>query len=106
LFGFDPSTSPDELNGTIPQALFMMNSGLVNNLTRAAGQTRLGQILEKFKNDDDALGELYLVVYAREPSAREAQLCRDYISRVNNRQEAFEDIFWSLLNSTEFQSKR
>ena len=106
LFGFDPSTSPDELNGTIPQALFMMNSGLVNGLTRAAGQTRLGQILDKFKNDDDALGELYLVVYAREPSAREAQLCRDYISRVNNRQEAFEDIFWSLLNSTEFQTKR
>jgi hypothetical protein len=106
LFGFDPSTSPDELNGTIPQALFMMNSGLVNNLTRAAGQTRLGQILDKFKNDDDALAELYLVVYAREPSAREAQLCRDYIAKVNNRQEAFEDIFWSLLNSTEFQTKR
>jgi hypothetical protein len=84
----------------------MMNSGLVNNLTRAAGQTRLGQILDKFKNDDDALAELYLVVYAREPSAREAQLCRDYIAKVNNRQEAFEDIFWSLLNSTEFQTKR
>ena len=106
LFGFDPSTSPDELNGTIPQALFMMNSGLVNGLTRAGGQTRLGQILGKFKNDDDALAELYLVVYAREPSAKEAQLCRDYIAKVNNRQEAFEDIFWSLLNSTEFQTKR
>jgi hypothetical protein len=106
LFGFDPSTSPDELNGTIPQALFMMNSGLVNGLTRAAGQTRLGQILEKFKSDDDALAELYLVVYAREPSDKESKLCRDYIAKVNNRQEAFEDIFWSLLNSTEFQTKR
>ncbi len=34
-FGFDPSTTPDELMGTIPQALYMMNSGLINNLIRA-----------------------------------------------------------------------
>jgi hypothetical protein len=106
LFGFDPSTSPDELTATIPQALFMMNSAFMNSLIRAGGQTRLRQILDKYKNDDDALSELYLVVHAREPSAKEAQVCRDYIREVNNRNEAFEDILWSLLNSTEFQSKR
>jgi hypothetical protein len=106
LFGFDPSTSPDELTATIPQALFMMNSGFMNSLIRAGGQTRLRQILDKYKNDDDALSELYLVVHAREPSAKEAKVCRDYIREVNNRNEAFEDILWSLLNSTEFQSKR
>ncbi len=106
LFGFDPSTSPDELTGTIPQALFMMNSGFVNGLIRASGQTRLHQILENFRKDDDALQELFLVVHAREPSLKELQVCRDYIRQVNNRQEAFEDILWSLLNSTEFQTKR
>jgi hypothetical protein len=106
LFGFDPSTAPDELTATIPQALFMMNSAFMNSLIRAGGQTRLRQILDKYKNDDDALSELYLVVHAREPSAKEAQVCRDYIRDVNNRNEAFEDILWSLLNSTEFQSKR
>jgi hypothetical protein len=106
LFGFDPSTAPDELTATIPQALFMMNSGFMNSLIGAGGQTRLRQILDKYKNDDDALSELYLVVHAREPSAKEAQVCRDYIRQVNNRNEAFEDILWSLLNSTEFQSKR
>jgi hypothetical protein len=105
-FGFDPSTSPDELSGTIPQALYMMNSALVNGLIRAGGQTRLHQILEKYKSDDDAISELFLVVHAREPSARESQVCRDYIQKVNNRQEAFEDILWSLINSTEFQTKR
>jgi len=105
-FSFDPSTAPDELTGTIPQALYMMNSGLVNNLIRAGGQTRLHQILDKYKSDDDALSELYLVVHAREPSAKEAQVCRDYLKQVNNRQEAFEDILWSLINSTEFQTKR
>jgi hypothetical protein len=106
LFGFDPSTSPDELTGTIEQALFMMNSPTVNNLVRAGGQMRVGQILSQYKNDDDALTELFLVVHAREPSPREAQVCRDYIQQVGNRNEAFEDILWSLLNSTEFQTKR
>ena len=106
LFAFDPSTRPEEINGTIPQALFMMNSGFVNNLIRATGQTRLHQLLDKYKNDDDAIMELFILVHAREPSAKEVQTCRDYIREFNNRQEAFEDILWSLLNSTEFQSKR
>lgn len=106
LFGFDPSTSPDELTGTIPQALFMMNSAFVNSLIRAGGKTRLNQILDKFKDDEDAVNELYLVVHAREPSPKEMQVCRDYLRQVNNRQEAFEDLLWSLLNSTEFQTKR
>ncbi len=106
LFGFDPSTRPEEINGTIPQALFMMNSTFVNSLIRATGQTRLHQLLDRYKNDDDAVMELFILVHAREPSAKEAQTCRDYIREFNNRQEAFEDILWSLLNSTEFQSKR
>ncbi len=105
-FGFDPSTTPDELMGTIPQALYMMNSNLINNLIRAGAPTRLSQILEKYKNDDDALSEMFLVVHAREPSTKEVQVCHDYIRQVGNRQEAFEDILWSLLNSTEFQTKR
>ena len=106
LFGFDPSTCPEEVTGTIPQALFMMNSAFVNGLIRASGQTRLHQLLDKYKHDDDALSELFILVHARDPSANEAQICRDYIREVDNRQEAFEDILWSLLNSTEFQSKR
>ncbi len=49
---------------------------------------------------------MFLVVHAREPSAKEVQVCHDFIRQVDNRQEAFEDILWSLMNSTEFQSKR
>ena len=42
----------------------------------------------------------------RQPSVKELHTCREYIREVDNRQEAFEDILWGLLNSTEFQSKR
>ncbi|MGQ0633016.1 MAG: DUF1549 domain-containing protein [Planctomycetaceae bacterium] len=105
-FGFDPSTPPDELMGTLPQALFFMNSRLIAGMSRGEGPTRLAQILEKFSDNDDALKELYLQVHAREPSQREMQICHEYLRQVRNRREAFEDIQWSLLNSTEFQTKR
>jgi hypothetical protein len=106
LFEFDPSTNPEEITGTIPQALFLMNSQVITGLTRANGQTRLRQILDKYPDDEAALAELFVLVHSRDPSAKEAETCRDYIRQVNNRAEAFEDILWSLLNSTEFQTKR
>jgi hypothetical protein len=106
LFGFDPSTAPDELSGTLPQALFLMNSPGISSQIRASGGTQLAALLQKFSNNDDVVQELYLLVHSREPSAKELDICRDYLKTVPNRQQAFEDILWSLVNSTEFQTKR
>ena len=106
LFGFDPSTPQEDIVGTIPQALFLMNSPQLNNLMRGAGNTRLSRILQDFDRDSDALAELYLLVLSREPSDRELEINTDYIREVGDRTEAFEDIMWSLLNSSEFVSKR
>lgn len=106
LFGFDPSTPQDEILGSVPQALFLMNSPFLANLIRADGRTTLSQILTKHKDDEDAILELYLRVLAREPSDREMKICREYLAEVKDRREAFEDLMWSLLNSSEFLSKR
>lgn len=106
LFGFDPSTPHDEVVGSVPQALFLMNSPLLSNLIRAGGRTTLAGILDKYSSDRDAINELYLLVLAREPSDKEMTICTDYVAQVNNRPEAFEDLMWSLLNSSEFLTKR
>ncbi len=45
LFGIDPSIPNDDVLGTIPQALFLMNSPLINNRTQAKPGTVLGEIL-------------------------------------------------------------
>ena len=47
-------------------------------------------------------GELYLRCLAREPNDKELAACRDYVGRVGDRAEAYEDIFWALVNSAEF----
>ena len=106
LFGYDPSTPQSDVTGTVPQALFMMNSAQINNQIRANFGTRLSQIVQRYRKDSDAIAELYLMVLSREPSAKELKICNGYISDLGNRNEAFEDIMWSLLNSTEFITKR
>lgn len=106
LFGFDPSTPQQDITGEVPQALFLMNSPQVNALIRADGRTRLAQLLRDFPQNDDAVSELYLLVLSREPSDTERRICLDYIATVAQRGEAFEDLMWTLLNSSEFLSKR
>jgi len=106
LFGVDPSIPSDEVLGTIPQALFLMNGPLVNRAIEARGGTVLGEVLNATSDNREALDALYLRVFARGPTAKEVQTCGRYIDAVGNRREAFEDILWSLINSTEFITRR
>jgi hypothetical protein len=105
-FGYDPSIRPDEVEGSIPQALMLMNSPAINQRMQARADTMLGQVLKNNKEDDAALAALYLHALARKPTDRELSKCRAYIKKIGNRDEAFEDILWALINSTEFQTKR
>lgn len=105
-FGTDLSMPKDEIIGNVPQGLFMMNSPIVETLIRGTGDTKLSRILKDQSDDEDALREVYLLVLSREPTSKEINIGTSYVSEVDNRTEAFEDLMWSLLNSTEFISKR
>jgi Protein of unknown function (DUF1549)/Protein of unknown function (DUF1553)/EF hand len=106
LFGYDPSTNQDDLQGNVPQALFMMNSRLINGLIHGEGKTRLSHILKQYDDDKDAVREVYVLTLSREPSAKEEAICLNYVKDAGNRREGFEDVMWSLMNSSEFLSKR
>ena len=106
LFGVDPSVPNEDVLGTIPQALFLMNSPMVHNRTQARPGTVLGEILTQAPNERAALNALYLRVLSRHPTAKEIEACSHYMGNVGNRAEAFEDIYWALINSTEFISRR
>lgn len=106
LFGIDPSVAKEDITGTVPQSLALMNGPMLRSAMSASGRTRLGRILNDNQDDRDALSELYLLVLAREPSNREIEICTAYLKDVGQRGEAYEDLMWSLLNSSEFLSKR
>jgi hypothetical protein len=104
-FRVDPSLPAEDVQGTIPQALLMMNSVLVNTFVAASGKTYLAEALGKGLPDDEILLALYERTLARKPSGDEIAICKRYLKNVGERKEALEDIFWSLVNSTEFLTK-
>jgi hypothetical protein len=105
-FKFDPSAKADEVEGSIPQALLLMNNPQIQQRIQARGTNVLARILNAYPRDDDALRMLYLRTLARKPTDRELDKCRNYLKNAEDRKEAFEDILWALVNSTEFQTKR
>ncbi len=107
LFGADdPSLPNEDVMGTIPQALFLMNGPLVSSGIQARPGAMLGKILSTTSNARNALRTLYMQVLSRPPTTEEAEVCARYIKSVGNQAEALEDIYWSLINSTEFLTRR
>src|SRR5262249_1290004 len=58
-FKENPSTSMQEVQGTIPQALLLMNSTLVKVRTSAQGKTLLADLLAKGSSDEQVVAALY-----------------------------------------------
>ena len=105
-FAFDPSTKPDEVEGSVSQALLLMNNPQIHNKIRATGNNMLKRVLDAYSDDGEAIRAVYLRTLARRPTGREMARCREHIHHAGSRAEAFEDLLWALINSTEFQTKR
>jgi hypothetical protein len=105
-FRFDPSLKADEVEGSIPQALLLMNNPQVNRRIQTSNGSLLGRLLSVYAKDDEAIRALYVRTLARRPTDRELNKAIDYVHKVGTREEAFEDLLWVLINSTEFQTKR
>jgi hypothetical protein len=106
-FGYDPSERRDEVAGSIPQALLLMNGPAINRaMSGRVPATALGRILSEIKDDSGVVEELYLRTLGREATADEAKTCLDHVKSVGNRTDAFEDILWALVNSTEFLNRK
>ncbi len=50
--------------------------------------------------------DLYLWAFSRKPSADEQKLVFDHVSAAANKQQAWEDVIWAMLNAKEFQFVR
>lgn len=105
-FDFDPSLHPEDVKGTIPQALFLMNNAALTKHIQATNTSTLGKLLKEYPEDSDAISKLYLIALARKPSDRELKMCLAHVAETGVRAEAYEDLLWALINSTEFQRKR
>ena len=104
-FGYDPNSLREEVAGTIPQALMLMNAEAIHRQITARSGTMLGNLLSEVSNNRQAVQELYLKTLSRRPNRKELATNLQYIQQVGNRGEAFEDIFWALINTSEFKTR-
>ena len=83
-----------------------MNSTVVQRSINSRRRTGLGKWLNEIKVNDRLVVELYLRCLAREPSDHELKTCLEYVQQTGRRDVAYEDILWSLVNSTEFLQRK
>ncbi len=103
-FGTDENDEATTFNGTIPQALMMMNGELVQDAISCEPGSFLHGLLTGPGNDASKINRLYLAALTRKPTRAElqtaAKLMRSYPR--DKQAAAWQDLFWALLNSNEF----
>lgn len=88
---------------TILQALVMMNGRLITRGTSFDESRTLRAIVDyPLMSDDEKIETLYLAALTRKPSPKELERLSAFVSRHEEPARAFADIYWSLLNSSEF----
>ncbi|MYB64070.1 DUF1549 domain-containing protein [Candidatus Poribacteria bacterium] len=95
----------EAFNGTVPQALMMINGGLVND---SADHKERGSfvnyVLDNWRDTIDRVQFIYLTVLSRKPTSKEQTYFQRYLERslYTDKDLAYEDLYWVLLNSAEF----
>ena len=95
----------EAFNGTVPQALMMINGNMVNDsASHGERGSFVNDVLKKWRDPADRLEYIYLNVLSRLPTAKEKTYFQRYMERslYQNKDLAYEDLYWVLLNSAEF----
>lgn len=86
---------------TLPQLLHLQcGDGLAQKFDDPVG--RLKQIMNSFPDDKSAIEQIYLATLSRSPTTEEQASITAAFEGNEQREEAFRDLFWALLNTKEF----
>jgi hypothetical protein len=89
----------------LAQALHLLNSDEIQQkLSRPGG--RAEQLAKDKRSDEEKVRELFLWAFAREPSPEHLRVALAHIARTPNKQQAYENILWALINTKEFVFNR
>lgn len=95
----------EAFNGTVPQALMMINGDMVNDSANHEDRgSFINYVLEKWRDPIERMEYIYLSVLSRLPTSKEKAYFQRYLERslYRNKDLAYEDLYWVLLNSAEF----
>lgn len=106
IFGRPPRTTACDceraMEPALPQTLFKMTDpGVLQKLRSPTN--RIGQLLKvKSLSDDQVFEELFLATMSRLPNDGERTTFKKHRSETSDRNAAFVDVLWALINTREF----
>ncbi|MEZ6087619.1 MAG: DUF1549 and DUF1553 domain-containing protein [Pirellulaceae bacterium] len=104
MFGRAPRTTActceRENDVTLPQLLHLQNSDELTAKVKSP-DGRLAALLKRYPNDDRLIEEIYLATLSRFPSTSERDAVRAMFDD-GDRDQTAADLFWALLNTSEF----
>ena len=101
-FGTDELTEATTFNGSIPQALMMMNGELTAAAVGGEPGSFLNRVLTEEGDPREAVERLFVAALGREPSRKELTAASRLIAGSETPLYGYQDLFWALLNSNEF----
>jgi hypothetical protein len=86
----------------LAQSLHLLNSSEVQSKL-SNGQGRAAKLAtDMTRTPEQKIQALYMWVFSRAPLADETSVALAHINRTENKQQAYEDILWALVNTKEF----
>jgi hypothetical protein len=100
-YGADPQMYEfGDFDGTIIQALLMMNADLLNT---GGLKNAVTDILGRFKSHKDRIDQIFMTVLGRKPNSHDTAILNATFANWGGAdQAAYEDLFMALMNTTEF----
>jgi hypothetical protein len=102
-FDNDENDESTTFNGTIPQALMMMNSELIDKACSVERGSFLFEQMSSPGAETQKINDLYLAALTRKPTRAEMTKMQKALARYGAAKlNGYQDMFWALLNSNEF----
>ena len=105
-FANDEAEESTNFQGTIPQALMMMNGEMMREALSGKPGSFLGDVCEQAAHSHSPeafmVDSIYLAALSRHPNENEVAQARRYLGSFPDSLQVLQDLFWALLNSNEF----
>ena len=87
----------EEYSHGIPQVLRLMNDATMNNINAL-----VTDLMKQSTTPEQMIQTLYLRILSRYASSKEVARMKKYLEGDRDPKRAYSDIFWALMNSSEF----
>lgn len=104
VFGDDEMAQVDTFSGNVPQALLLRNGAITNAGSLGRDGMVLGRVLRGSKVTTQRLRWMFLAAYSRWPTTAETKRYVAYLNKRGNSRKAYEDLYFALITSAEFNS--